>query len=176
MSNVNSCFGPNLRKTLLHRRKKAPTDLIRMVLNKQYNRVNHLVQEQIKAFDEGEDERLATSICDASSTGEMWNIYNKYKNKNKQMVEPENPLKNPDDTFTANNIEKCNEFARHLRSVHQTPESHIFDNEFKKEIDEEKRNLPPILEDSNVIGDVTVTHIRNLLKETKPRLLSAQLR
>ena len=156
-----------LRKILLRRRKNAPSDLIRRLLNKQYNRVNHLVQRQIKDFDEAEEEKLATSICDAKSTSEMWSLYNKYKNKNKSMCEPENPLKNPDNTFTANSVEKCNEFARHLRSVHQTPDTPFFDNEFKREVDEGIRSIPVNSDEADVIGLVTVTHLRRLLQDTK---------
>ena len=99
------------------------------------NRVNHLVQQQIKEFDERDEEKLATSICDAKSTSEMWSLYNRYKNKINPINEPENPLKTPDNNFTANNVEKCNEFARHLTSVHQTPDSCFFDKEFKREIE-----------------------------------------
>ena len=97
----------HLRKTLLRNRKKASTDLARLTLTKQYNRVNRTVQEQIGIFDDEELQRLATEICNTSNTNQMWSIYNKYKNRHKDIEEPDAPLVTSAGSYTTNNKEKC---------------------------------------------------------------------
>ena len=74
-------------------------------------------------------------ICNSETTFEMWRKFRKYKNRNKDCEEPEAPLTTPTGVLTANDEEKCKEFARYLHSVHQTPDNPIFDRNFKKDID-----------------------------------------
>ena len=74
-------------------------------------------------------EKLASDICQTESLGKMWKLYNNYTNKEDHIEEPETPLKCPGGSFTTNNKEKCDEFARYLSTVHQTPENPIFDRE-----------------------------------------------
>ena len=63
-----------------------------MILTKQYNRYNHLVQQQIRDYDELQLEKISEGICNADSTNRMWKIFNTYKNRNKDIEEPEAPL------------------------------------------------------------------------------------
>ena len=125
----------NLRRSLLKCKKKSTTDLARRVVTRQYNRINRIVQQKLKEHDMKSLEKLASDICQTESLGKMWKLYNNYTNKEDHIEEPETPLKCPGGSFTTNNKEKCDEFARYLSTVHQTPENPIFDIEFKREID-----------------------------------------
>ena len=143
----------SLRKSLLKNRRKTSSNLAKLVLTKQYNRINHKIQEQIRNLDEIRTQNLAESVGGAKTTYEMWQMFNRYKNNHRVVEEPEAPLAKPDGYLTSNNEEKCNEFARYLHSVHQTPDDPRFDQDFKREIDSiiaseskviDKESIPPI--------------------------------
>ena len=157
-----------LRKTILRNRKKATSEIARKVLTKQYNRMNKLVQEQIRHHDEQQVEKLANDISSASDTATMWKMFNNYKNKSKGLSEPESPLITPTGNFTANNKEKCDEFARFLTSVHQVPDNPIFDSNFKAEIDNLVNGFDKTAE-SGSITPINVTKLKHLLAETKTK-------
>ena len=158
-----------IRKSLLCSRKKALSELSKKMITKQYNRYNHLVQQQIRDYDELQLEKIADGICNADNSNRMWRIFNTYKNRYKDIEEPEAPLLLPDGNYTANNKEKCDEFARYLTSVHQTPDSAYFDRQFKQKIDEEIHRHKVVIEDSDAIGKIDVKKMRNLLDETKKK-------
>ena len=44
-------------------------------------------------------------------------------------------------TGGANDKQKVDEFARHMLSVHQTPDNPMFDNEYKKEVDKKIQEM-----------------------------------
>ena len=119
----------NLRRSLLKCKKKATTELRNKLITRQYNWINHIVQQKLKEYDEKALEKLASDICETDSLGNMWKLFNKYSNKEQQITEPESPLLRPCGNFTENLKEKCDEFAHHLNSVHQTPENQMFDVE-----------------------------------------------
>ena len=155
-----------LRKTVSKNRKKATSAIGQKVLTKIYNRLNHRIQNQIKEFDEREKQKLCGKICNSNNTFEMWKAFNNYKNKNKSFEEPEAPLTKPDGKLTGNNKEKCDEFARYLHSVHQTPESPLFDAAFKKKVDDEVCNETRQTE-TNSLGRIYIPQFERLLSETK---------
>ena len=166
-------FAIQLRKILMESRKKATTDLARILLTKQYNRINHKIQRQMREIRDNEVQDLADRICGASSTNEMWSLFNRYKNNNTQIEEPQAPLKVPNGTFTKNDREKCNEFGRYLSTVHQTPSSPMFDEQFKQAIDNEimreTREKAPC-----TIPSMTVEQMKRLLLETDSRSASGE--
>ena len=155
-----------LRKMLMKNRKKADSPISQRVLTKLYNRINHQIQQQIREFDEQQLENMCEKICNSDSTFDMWKQFNKYKNQNKHMEEPETPLTLPNGKLTCNNKEKCDEFARYLNSVHQTPDSPMFDSEFKQKIDKEILEESIIIED-NRMGSIQIPQFNKLLSETK---------
>ena len=156
-----------LRKTLLNSRKKASSEIAKRIITRQYNRLNHKVQRQMREFEDSKAEKLASDICNCQHGTQMWKLYNKYKNNNKPMEEPEPPLINPDGLFTSNDKEKSDEFARHLRSVHQTPDNPNFDNNYKAEIDDYISNLSFAKAEVNEIRKICVPQFRSLLQVTK---------
>ena len=155
-----------LRKTIMKNRKKAINPLSQKVLTKVYNRLNHKIQSQIREFDEREVERMCEDISNASDSYKMWKTFNKYKNKNKEIEEPETPLEMADGVLTSNNKEKVDEFARYLNSVHQTPNSPMFDNEFKRQVDEQISRETKEIE-INKIKNIHIPQFDKLLSETK---------
>ncbi len=159
-----------LRKALLNSKKKASSEIARRVINKQYNRVNHVVQQQIREFEDQKAEKLATDICSCNNSTQMWRLYNRYKNKSKPMEEPETPLITPDGQITANDKEKSDEFARHLRTVHQTPYSSIFDDNLRAEIDNQIENLSIEKSDICKMKRICIPQFRSLLQSTKANL------
>ena len=155
-----------LRKTIMKNRKQAMSDTARILLSKSYNRLNKKIQQQTQEIKEKESASLAESICNADNTTAMWGKLRKYKNNNKASDEPEAPLVTPAGRLTEDNMERCQEFARYLESVHQTPNNPIFDQEFKQEIDnsisEEVRSIK-----TNYIPPMSVSRLQDLLAETK---------
>ena len=111
-----------LRKILLKNRKRAITDLAKRIITKQYNRINHKIQEQIRAFDEERIQELAERVENSRNTFDMWKIFNRFKNNCRNAEEPEAPLNKPDGMLTSDNEEKCAEFSRYLNTVHMTPD------------------------------------------------------
>ena len=109
------------RKLLLAQRKRALSQQERAVITKEYNRINNKVKYQIQQFDEEERKSLASDICAAKDTNKMWKLFKKFKTRNKECIEPIAPLELPNGKVTSSNVEKSAEFARHLESVHQTP-------------------------------------------------------
>ena len=159
-----------LRKTILRNRKKASTDLARLILTKQYNRINRTVQEQIRIFDDEKLQNLATEICNSRNTNQMWGSFNRYKNRHKDIEEPDAPLVTSAGSFTTNNREKCDEFAHYLRSVHSVPENPLFDQVFKDKVDDsilKPETIPPAA-GTNPIPKIGVKKFEELLNETKP--------
>ena len=156
-----------LRKSILKSWKRAPSELTRIVLTKQYNRLNHRIQRQMAEIKEEEIKNLSDGICKAATTNEMWAMFKKYKSNNAPIEEPLPPLKLPGGSLTENDKEKTDEFARYLNSVHQTPSSPIFDEQFKQAIDEEisKQEREPA---PSSIPLMTVKQMKRLLLETKP--------
>ena len=155
-----------LRKLLLKNRKRATSEISQKVLTKLYNRVNHRVQQKIRDFDEREMQKVCENICNADSTYKMWRFFNKHKNDNKPIEEPEAPLTRPNGLLTCNNKEKCDEFARYLNTVHQTPDNPLFDRDYKKEIDEEISREQTRIEE-NSIRTIHIPQFDKLLSETK---------
>ena len=79
------------------------------------------------------------------------------------MEEPESPLITPDGHYTSNDRkQKSDEFARHLRSVHQTPNSSAFDSIFSH-----MESLTFKKSKSKGIKKIGVPQFRSLLQETK---------
>ena len=60
-----------IRHTLLKLKKKSKSDIIRRALTKQYNRINHQVQQQLRNFDQAMVEKLAEDVCKAENLGTM---------------------------------------------------------------------------------------------------------
>ena len=157
-----------LRKTLLKNRKRATTDVAKRVITKQYNRINHKIQEQIRVYDEKEIQALAERVGSSRTTFDMWRSFNQFKNKNKCAEEPEAPLTKPDGKMTANNTERCAEFARYLSTVHKTPDDPFFDADFKREIDSQiQRESATISNES--IPPIQLPNLKELLLETKAK-------
>ena len=155
-----------IRKTLMKYRKRAGSELVRKVLTTQYNRINKKIHQQIKELDEKETERLCENICTADNSYIMWKHFNRYKAGSREITEPDAPLQTPDGNMTANDKEKCDEFARYLHSVHQTPDDPFFDNDFKKAIDNEiNGELRDIR--GNTIPKIGIKDLDELLSATK---------
>ena len=73
----------------------------------------------------------------------------------------------PCGNFTANVKEKCNEFARHLSSVHQTPENQLFDNDFKRQLDKSIDEQARSTSTEFTVNPIQVPQLRELLSSTK---------
>ena len=71
----------------------------------------------------------------------MWKLFNKHKRNEEQAAEPVSPLICPNGQYTMNDEEKLAEFARHMHSVHQTPDDQRFDVDFKQEVDKTIREM-----------------------------------
>ena len=156
----------HLRKMLLRKRQNAQTDISRMLLTKRYNQINNRVKQQIAEFKEQQVEKLAESICNEKHTNKMWKLFKKFKSQCNDIEEPETPLLTPHGDFTYDDKSRSMEFARYLRSVHQTPNSPFFDNTFKREVD--KTIGEQSLEvDSSSIPLIDVAQLDNLLMEVK---------
>ena len=180
-SHERSCFTPTrkkqplptdimtnirLRKFLLKSRQKAQSEMSRMLLNKRYNQVNKKVKQQIQDYNDQQVEDLADSICNADCTSKMWKLFNKFKSECKDIAEPATPLLTPSGEFTTNDKSRCDEFARYLRSVHQTPESPFFDSDFKKEVERSVDEIEMGV-DGNSIPPISVQQLDDLLMEVK---------
>ena len=137
-----------------------------MLLNKRYNWINNKVKQQIQDFDEQQVEDLAESICNADSTSKMWKLFNKFKSKCNDINEPETPLLTPNGEFTTDDKSRCDEFARYLHNVHQTPESPFFDGNFKKEVERSIDELEMGV-DGNSIPPINVKQLDDLLMEVR---------
>ena len=155
-----------LRKTIMKNRKKATTDVARILLSKSYNRINKTIQQQMQEIKEQEAASLAERICTAEDTTTMWRMLKRYKNNNKPSDEPDAPLITPSGRLTENNTERCQEFARYLHSVHQTPYNPIFDEDFKREIDDSINEEIRVVK-TNYIPPINVSRLEELLAETK---------
>ena len=155
------------RKSLLAKRKKASSQQERAEITKEYNKINNKVKYQIEQFEEQEKEKLATDICDAKDTTQMWRLFKRYKTRNKECIEPIAPLELPNGKVTTSNTEKSTEFARHLESVHQTPNDPTCNLEFKREIDSyfSAFTMPPPCEDG--LQKIDVRQFREILAQTK---------
>ena len=157
-----------LRKTIMKNRKKATTDLARILLSKSYNRINKKIQEQMHEIKEKEAASLAERICEAQDTTTMWRMLKRYKNNSKPSEEPDAPLVTPSGRLTENNTERCQEFARYLHSVHDTPYNPIFDEGFKRQIDDSINNMTRDIK-TNYIPPINVARLEELLVETKSK-------
>jgi hypothetical protein len=145
------------RKDLMAKRTKASTEQERRNLSQQYNQANHKVKFLIQEFDKREIEYLATKVCQEKDTSKMWHLVNEFKRLNCETKKASLPIVKEDGSLTESDLEKGYEFSRHLRSVHQTPENPLFDQLFKKQIDDQIRVLEQ--ENSNVgwTGEKTKT-------------------
>ena len=149
----------------MRNRKKASSELVKKVLTKACNRLNRKIHEQIKDHDDRQVEKLADDICNAEPN-RMWHLFNRYKSRNKTIDEPETPLKTPNGSLATDKQQKCNEFARYLNSVHQTPENPLFDMEFKRQIDREvERKAREV--DTNTMKLIHLPQFNKILSETK---------
>ena len=155
-----------IRKTLMKYRKQAGSELVRKVLTTQYNRINKKIHHQIRELDENEAERLCENICTADNSYQMWKHFNRYKAGNREITEPDAPLQTPNGNMTANDKEKCDEFARYLFSVHQTPDDPFFDNDFKKAIDDEINGESREIR-GDTISKIGIKDLDELLSATK---------
>ena len=154
-----------LRKVILRNRKKATTDFARKILTKAHNRINKQIHKQIEEHDELELEKLTDAICNAEPN-KMWQIFNQFKNKTKEIEKPGTPLKTPDNTLAVSNEQKCHEFARYLSTVHQTPDSPLFDNEFKRQIDHLINNEVRSTK-GDTIPPINLDAFKQILQDTK---------
>ena len=155
-----------LRKAIMRNRKRATSDIARILLSKSYNRVNKKIQQQMQEIKDKEAASLAENICKAENTNTMWKMLRKYKNKNAASEEPEAPLVTPSGRLTEDNNERCQEFARYLSTVHQTPFNPIFDEGFKREIDDAIKNEVREVK-TNYIPPIGPNRLQELLAETK---------
>ena len=155
-----------LRKTLMKKRKAATSDLSKIVITKAYNRINHKIKQQLQDFEDNKMQELCENICNSKDANTMWKIFNKYKNQNQTIDEPEAPLTTPAGTSTSNDQEKCVEFARYLSTIHQTPDDPLFDTNFKKEIDGLFPNKDQEIDNSS-IPPIHITKFNTLLSDTK---------
>ena len=155
------------RKHLLKMRRQAVTQQERLELSKEYNRVNNKVKRLIQEFESEQQEKLASNICSATDSTTMWKLFKKFKTKNKQIDDPIAPLDLPDGKMTCANTEKSAEFARHLKSVHQTPNNPALDMIFKHEVDEYFETFIPPPPCENAINQIDVKRFRDLLSQTK---------
>ena len=155
------------RKSLLALRKRSATQDERAALTKEYNRINRAVKQQIQDYEEQQRKKLATDICEAQDSTKMWKLFKQYKNRNKECEKPIAPLELDNGEVAISNEERSAEFARHLKSVHQTPDNTEFDVAFKKEVDSYFTTYvqPPPSEDG--IGKISVSKFRELLAQTK---------
>ena len=154
-----------LRKALLQNRKRASSELVKKILSRAYNRLNRRIHKQIEEFDDQQWQKMTDEICDAEPN-KMWHLYNKFKNNNKSIESPCTPLKTPNGSLAANDQQKCDEFARYLNTVHQTPDNPLFDTEFKNLIDDEATNEVNQL-DKSAINPIHLPQFKQLLSETK---------
>ena len=159
-------YNVRLRKMLLKNRQKATTELSKVIITKRYNQVNNKVKQQMKEFGEKEVENMADLICNAENSTKMWKIFNGFKNQHRDIDEPEAPLLTPSGELTWDNKSRCDEFARYLRSVHQTPDSPFFDRQFKEEVDSHIRQQT-LENDTDSIPRIDVAQLDSLLMETK---------
>ena len=155
-----------LRKTIMKNRKRATSDVARILLSKAYNRINKKIQQQMQEIKDKEAASLAESICKAEDTTTMWRMFRKFRNKNTASEEPEAPLVTPSGKLTEDNEERCQEFARYLGTVHQTPFNPIFDEGFKREIDGSINNEVRGIK-TNYIPPINISRLQELLAETK---------
>ena len=155
----------HLRKMILRNRKSATSELVKKVLTKSHNRLNRTIKSQIDQFDEMQAEILANKICNADPN-KMWQVFNKHKRQHEPIDEPDTPLITPEGAFAVDNKQKCNEFARHLNSVHQTPENPLFDTVFKKHIDGLAASLAPENDQCSVPA-IQLSQFKEILLETK---------
>ena len=97
----------------------------------------------------------------------MWRLFQQYKSRNKDCDKPITPLELDNGKMTISNQEKSAEFARHLASVHQTPNNPAFNVKFKEEVDTyfETYVKPPPCE--NALDKINVKTFRTLLSQTK---------
>ena len=157
-----------LRKILLKNRKRAITDLAKRIITKRYNRINHIIQEQIRSFDEERIQELAETVGKAGNTYDMWKTFNRFKNNSRNAEEPEAPLTKPDGMLTSNNEEKCAEFSRYLNTVHMTPDDPLFDSNFKAEVDGQIEGERMVV-DTEAIPPIELPQLKELLSETKAK-------
>ena len=157
----------NERKNLLKLRRQATTQQERALITKEYNKINKIVKQMVQEYGEHERETLASKICEAGDTNRMWKLFQQYKCRNKDCDKPITPLELEDGNLTYSNEEKSAEFARHLATVHQTPNNPAFDVRFKKEVDSHFESFvrPPPCE--NAFEKMTVKKFRMLLSQTK---------
>ena len=155
------------RKSLLMQRRRVTSQAERTELTKKYNKVNRAVKKLIQEFEHQQRERLAWNICVANDSNQMWKLFNKFKNKDKDCEKPTAPLELENGEVAVTNKERCSEFARHLEGVHQTPDNPEFDVNFKNEVDSffATYQQPPPCEDG--IGQIGVQKFRELLAQTK---------
>ena len=111
--------------------------------------------------------KLATDIGQTENLGQMWKLYNKFIEREETINEPETPLMRPCGNLTTNTKERCDEFARYMHSVHQTPESPLFDNHFKRDIDKNIEEQAREKSDICTIAPIQVPQLRELLGGTK---------
>ena len=157
------------RQTLLKLKRKATSEFVRIALTKEYNRVNHLVKRQLREHDERQVEQLANEVAKAENLTKMWKLFNKHKKNETCAVEPDSPLICPDGNFTTNNIEKSREFARHMKSVHQTADDPIFDTQFKTDTDKMILELDKRRAENESLDKLQPTQFRELLSSTKKK-------
>ena len=158
-----------LRKTLLKLKKKADSELMRQLITKRYNQKNHEVQKQLRDFDQAAIEKLAEEVCQAKNLSEMWKLFNKHKQSEEQTEEAVSPLICPDGQYTSNDRQKLNEFARHMHSVHQTPDNPVFDNDYKQQVDKTIQEMSIDNSDITTINPIQVKDFKNLLSGTKSK-------
>ena len=146
----------------------------REALSKEYNTANNKVRQLIKEFDDLQLQNLAHNICEAKDMASMWRFYNKYKNDHKESESVSTPLQLINGNLTLTDKEKCDEFGRHLQTVHQTPNNPAFDLVFKRQIDEYFKEHEDQEFAENVMGNITVKRFRELLSLTKKKSASGE--
>ena len=74
-------------------------------------------------------------IDSAKNSKSLWQNFHKISGKRAQ-AETSNPVIKKDGNPTENDLEKANAFAETLREIHNTHKGPIFDDNFKKEVDD----------------------------------------
>ena len=155
------------RKRLLQLRQQAVTPQEREFLTKEYNKINRTVRQLVQDYEENQKELLATKISETKDTNAMWKLFQQYKSRNKDCDKPVTPLELENGDMTVSNEEKSTEFARHLASVHQTPDNAAFDSAFKQEVDTYFESFVKPPPSTNALEQIDVRKFRILLSKTK---------
>ena len=109
----------------------------------------------------------------------LWNTFNRISGKKSQTTN-NNPVINSNRKSTENDKEKVNAFAKTLGKIHNTHQGPIFNDKFKKEVDDAITSNPQLLntidhekeeigDDSPTMREITIAEIKIQLSKTRGR-------